>query len=383
VPVRTRARGRGKTKSKAKTKLDPFSGSEVRARLARLRDELATRKLDAMLVSSVAGVRYLSGFTGDSSVALITRRRQYLITDSRFEEEAAESAPLFTARIHKRGLAEMVDRTARKLRVRRLGHEEHVVTAASLRALRSGRRLVPTKLMIDRLRAVKSPAEIAAVRTAVLAAEKGLRAARRTIRAGSDERSAAAEIRYRLVKTARAQDQAFETIVAEGPRGSMPHARPTERRMGANSLVLVDWGARCGFYHSDLTRVLALGRIPRLFRKLVGVVREAQLAAMERIKPGVSVREVDAAARKVIAKAGYAKRFGHGLGHGLGLEVHEFPRVAPRGQGRLETGMIFTVEPGIYLPGSFGIRLEDDVLVTETGFEVLSSLPHDARLSGD
>jgi Xaa-Pro aminopeptidase len=328
-------------------------------------------------------VRYLSGFTGDSSVALVTRRGEYLITDFRFEEEAALSAPLFRTVIQRKGLNAAVDRTARRLRVRRLGVQEEVLTAESQRALRSGRTLVPTKLMVDRLRAIKSPAEVEAVRAAVRAAERGLRLARRAIRAGTDERSAAAELRYRLVRGAGAQDQAFETIVAEGPRGSLPHARPTERRIRRDSVVLVDWGARCAFYHSDLTRVMALGRIPRLFKRLVGLVREAQLAAMERIKAGVRIRDVDRAARRVIAKAGYGKRFGHSLGHGLGLEVHEFPRVGPRSEGRLETGMIFTVEPGVYLPGRFGIRLEDDVLVTETGCEVLSSLPHDARLSGD
>lgn len=371
-----------KTK-KRKRSPNPFSKSEVRARLARLRDELKIRKLNGVLVSSVAGVRYLSGFTGDSSVALVTRRGQYLITDFRFEEEAAITAPLFKALIHRRGLVDMVDRTARRLRIKRLGYEEHVLTAADRKGLAGGRRLVATKLMVDRLRGVKSPAEVAAISEAVRAAEKGLRAARRAIRAGSDERSAAAELRYKMAKLAGAQDQAFETIVAEGPRGSLPHARPTSRPIKRDSLVLIDWGARKRFYHSDLTRVLALGRIPRLFKRLVGVVREAQLAAMERIRPGVPIREVDLAARGVITKAGYGDRFGHATGHGLGLEVHEFPRISERSSGRLETGMVFTVEPGIYLPGRFGIRLEDDVLVTETGCEVLSSLPHDPRLAGD
>ena len=362
---------------------DPFSRSEVRSRLGRLREELKRRKLDGMLVSSVASVRYVSGFTGDSSVALVTRRGQYLITDFRFEEEAAITAPLFRALIHRRGLMDMVGRTARRTRVRRLGVEEHVLTAAQQSAIRSGRTLVPTKFLMERLRAVKSAAEAAVIRRAVAAAEKGLKSALRRMRGAPDERGAAAELRYALCRRIGAQDQAFETIVAEGPRGSLPHARPTERAIGRNSLLLIDWGARCGFYHSDLTRVVALGRIPRLFARLVRVVRDAQLAAMEAIRPGVAARDVDAAARKVIARAGYGKQFGHGLGHGLGLEVHEFPRVAPRSEGRLEPGMVFTVEPGIYLPGRFGIRLEDDVLVTETGYEVLSSLPHDARLQGD
>ncbi|MHC4915991.1 MAG: M24 family metallopeptidase [Planctomycetota bacterium] len=374
---------RRKPRRRAKRRPNPFSRAEVRSRLERLRAEMKRRKLGGMLISSVASVRYISGFTGDSSVALVTRRGQYLITDFRYEEEAAITAPLFKALVHRRGLTDLVDRTARRLKTRRLGIEEHVLTAAQQRAIRSGRTLVPTKFLLERLRAVKSPAEAAVIREAVRAAERGLRSSLRRMRAAPDERAAAAELRYALCRRAGAQDQAFESIVAEGPRGSLPHARPTDRPIGRNSLLLVDWGARCGFYHSDLTRVVALGRIPKLFGRLVRVVRDAQLAAMEAIRPGVAARDVDAAARRVIARAGYAKRFGHGLGHGLGLEVHEFPRVAPRSEGRLEPGMIFTVEPGIYLPGRFGIRLEDDVLVTDTGYEVLSSLPHDARLEGD
>jgi Xaa-Pro aminopeptidase len=354
---------------------DPFSAAEIRGRLARLRQELRARRLDGVLVSSVPGVRYLSGFTGDSSWALVTARGQYLVTDFRFEEEAALSAPLFRALIHRRGLAGLTDRTARRLRLRRLGFEDNNLVAAYVRALGPGRRLVPVGQMIERLRAVKSPAEVAAIRQAVRDAEWGFRVARRSIRAGSDERSAAAALRGAMVRRG-AQDQAFETIVAEGPRGSLPHARPGDRRIRRDSLVLIDWGARHGFYHSDLTRVMALGRIPRLFGRLVGVVRQAQLAAMELIGPGAELREVDGAARRVIEKAGYGPRFGHALGLGVGLEVHEFPRVGPLSDGRLEAGMVFTVEPGIYLPGRFGIRLEDDVLVTGTGCEVLSSLPH-------
>jgi Xaa-Pro aminopeptidase len=341
------------------------------------------QRLNGLLVSSAAGVRYLSGFTGDSSWALVTPSRQYLITDFRFAEEAAISAPLFKTLIHRRGLPELTDRTTRRLRLRRLGFEENSLSAGAAAALKAGRRLVRTWPLLERIRAVKSPAEVAVIRAAVRAAEDGMRLAQRTYRAGMTESEAAAELRYRLVRSCEAQDQAFESIVAEGPRGSLPHARPTGRRITRDSLLLLDWGARCNFYHSDLTRVLALGRIPRLFSRLAVVVRNAQLSAMELIRPGVTLQEIDAAARKVIAKAGYGSCFGHSLGHGIGLEVHEFPRVGPRSRERAEAGMVFTVEPGIYLPGRFGIRIEDDVLVTGSGCEVLSSLPHDVRMRGD
>jgi len=364
----------------------PFSASEIRARLARLRDVLTERKLDALLVSSVPSVRYLSSFTGDSSVALVTRDAQLLLTDFRFEEEAAISAPLFKCLLRKKGMMELVARIASRLRIRKLGYEEPVLTAAELRALgaRLGRRrLVATSLLVERLRAVKSPAEVEAIRRAVRAAEKALRLTRRAIRPGATEQSVAAELRHALVARCGAQDQAFETIVAEGPRGSLPHARPTAREIRRDSLVLVDWGARADFYHSDLTRVLALGKPPALYAKLVKLVRQAQLAALEQIRPGAPAAAADRAARRVIERAGYGPRFGHGLGHGVGLEVHEHPRVWARAAEKLEPGMVFTVEPGIYLPGRFGIRLEDDVLVTASGCEVLSAFPHDARWRGE
>ncbi len=372
----------------AKTPADanPFSASEIRARLSRLREGLKERKLDGLLVSSVPNVRYLSGFTGDSSTALVTRAGQYLLTDFRFEEEAAITAPLFKCLVRKRGMMELVERTARRLRLKKLGVEEHVITAGELRALAGGlgrSRLAPTSGMVERLRAIKSPAEVATIRQAVAAAERGLVLARRSVRAGATEATVAAELRRQLVAGCGAQDQAFETIIAEGPRGSLPHARPTDRPIRRDSLVLVDWGARAGFYHSDLTRVLALGKAPKLYRELVGLVRRAQLAAIEIIRPGVAIADVDRAARSVIERAGYGPRFGHSLGHGLGLEVHEGPRISSQAKGKVEAGMVFTVEPGIYLPGRFGIRIEDDVLVTATGVEVLSSLPHDERLSGE
>ena len=362
---------------------NPFSESEIRSRLARLREVLKEKKLDGLLVSSVPNVRYLSGFTGDSSAALVARDGPFLLTDFRFEEEATLTAPLFRCLVRKLGMNELVAKTVRRLGLKRLGFEEHVLTAGELRDLAGRllrRRLAATTMIVERLRAVKSPAEVEAIRRAVRAAEQGLRLARRSIRPGATEQSAAAGLRHALVTRCGAQDQAFETIVAEGPRGSLPHARPTGRGLGRDSVVLIDWGARFGFYHSDLTRVLALGGTSGLYRKLIRLVRQAQLAAVERIRPGARVAEVDRAGRRVIERAGYGPRFGHSLGHGLGLEVHEHPRIWARAAERLEPGMVFTVEPGIYLPGRFGIRLEDDVLVTDSGCEVLSSLPHGQRL---
>ncbi len=357
----------------------PFCKSEISARLAGLRREMKSQRLDGMLVSSPADVRYLSGFTGDSSVLLITRNVQLLITDFRFEEEAADSAPLMKLLVHSRGLMNLVEQNVRRRKLKRLGCQENHLTIAQLEAL-GGRKIVPSAAIINRLRAIKSPAEIAAMRVAIAAAEKGMKSLRRIIKPGMDENRLASELRYSMVRKFQAQDQAFPAIVAEGPRGSLPHAQPSGKLLKCNSLLLFDWGARCDYYHSDLTRVMALGRIPKLFNQVVKIVREAQLTAIERIKPGVAFRDIDKSARKVIERAGYGDNFGHSLGHGLGLEVHEYPSVGPRSEGWLEPGMIFTVEPGIYLPGRFGVRLEDDVLVTASGCEVLSTLDHSVRL---
>jgi len=358
---------------------DPFCKSEITARLVGLRREMKSQRLDGMLVSAPADVRYLSGFTGDSSVLLITRTAQLLITDFRFEEEAADSAPLMKLLVHSRGLMDLVGKTVRRRKLKRLGCQENHLTIAQLEAL-GGKKLAPSGDIINCLRSIKSPAEIATMRVAIAAAEKGMKAMRRIIKPGMDENRLATELRYSMVKSYGAQDQAFPAIIAEGSRGSLPHAQPAGKLLKSNSLLLFDWGARCDYYHSDLTRVMALGRIPRLFKEVVKIVREAQLTAIDRIKPGVGFRDIDAAARTIIARAGYGDNFGHSLGHGLGLEVHEYPSVGPRSQGQLEPGMVFTVEPGIYLPGRFGVRLEDDVLVTATGCEVLSTLDHNVRL---
>jgi Xaa-Pro aminopeptidase len=211
-------------------------------------------------------------------------------------------------------------------------------------------------------------------------AEEAFIAVRRSVRVGTSEREIAARLEYEMRKRG-AEAAAFPTIVAEGPNAALPHAVAGERKVRKGSAVLIDWGAVCDFYRSDLTRVLFVGSIPPALRKVYAIVREAQGKAIAAVRPGAVMRDVDAVARRHIERAGYGKAFGHGLGHGIGLDTHEPPRLSWMSEEKLAAGMVVTVEPGIYLPGVGGVRIEDDVLVTPAGCKVLSRLSKDIELA--
>ncbi|MGI9456499.1 MAG: M24 family metallopeptidase, partial [Aeoliella sp.] len=229
--------------------------------------------------------------------------------------------------------------------------------------------------LVEALRIVKDKSEVDATKLACYQAARAFQVARARITPETTENEIAAELEYQARRFG-AKGLSFTPIVAVGPRAALPHAGPTDRRIGESDFTLIDWGANSGLYMSDLTRMVVTGRLSQKFRKIYQVVLEAQLAGIDAIRPGVTCEYVDSAARKVITKARYGKQFGHGLGHGTGLEIHEAPRLA-KGQDKikLQPGMIVTVEPGIYLPGWGGIRIEDDILVTKTGHEVLTDVP--------
>jgi Xaa-Pro aminopeptidase len=224
------------------------------------------------------------------------------------------------------------------------------------------------------LRQIKDREEVAEIRQAVRYAEKAFAAIRVTLRPEQTEKEIADALDYQLRRFG-ARGSSFPPIVAAGPRGALPHATPGDEPVGEQESVLIDWGAAGRLYKSDLTRVLVTGRISPKLRRIYGLVLAAQTQAIAAIGPGVAAQEVDAVARGVIAAAGYGRRFGHGLGHGLGLEVHEAPRLTAASSTVLQAGMVVTVEPGIYLPGWGGVRIEDDVLVTRRGHEVLTTAP--------
>jgi len=361
-------------------------GADIARRIELLREELRRRRLDALLVTREVNVHYLSGFEGTESALLVGLRRKVLLTDFRFVEQARLETRGFRVVRRTRPLIEEAVAQARAMGLRRLAYESGGMTAADrddlLRASRRGPRRVElegVRSVVEALRAVKSPAEVEAIRRAVRLAEEAFGAARALLGPGVAELAVARAVE-RDMEDRGASASSFEVIAALDARASLPHARPSPLvRATRRSVLLLDWGARWRRYCSDLTRTLAVSSIPAWLRRAHEAVLEAQARAIERIGPGVRARDVDAAAREVLRKAGFGREFGHGVGHGLGLEVHEAPGLGPRSEDVLREGMVVTVEPGVYIPGRGGVRVEDDVLVGSNGAEVLSSLPRGMR----
>ncbi len=344
-------------------------------RREKLRVKLAEQESDALLVSKWANIHYLSGFTGDDSMLLVTRKRDYLLTDFRYVEQAQEECPgIGIADRRKRSLVQLAVEKLKRLGLGSLSFEPASTSYEQYRGLRKHALNVKLKaapLLVEKLRMIKDADELALICQAVKVAEKALTSLRRHIRPGVMERELATELEFRLRRLgARA---AFDVIVAFGARSSLPHARTTDRKLKAGEPMLIDWGARLGSYNSDLTRVFFAGRVPRKFRRIYEVVAEAQSQALAALAVGKAIGIADRKARIVIRKAGFGRRFGHALGHGVGLEVHEAPTVRSRNDEVLEPGMVFTVEPGIYIPGLGGVRIEDVVVIRAAGAEVLTS----------
>lgn len=344
----------------------------------KLRRTFAGEKIDALLVTNFTNVSYLTGFTGDDSYLLLTKQGQVVLSDARYTTQLEEECPGLELFIRNPGvdMLNAIEKTTASSKVATLGVEGDSMTvglreriAAKLERLS----LKSTSALVETLRQIKDKEEVEAIRFAVRAAEKGFEVLRATLRPEQSERQVAHDLEHAM-RGFGAKSCSFPPIIAVGARSALPHARPTDQLIGAAPFVLVDWGADCG-YKSDLTRVLLTSKIPPKLERIYGVVLTAQLRAIEAIKPGVTCQEVDAVARGVIEKAGFGKQFGHGLGHGIGLDIHEGPRLTTGNRLKLEPGMVVTVEPGIYLPGFGGVRIEDDVLVTKGGHEVLTHVP--------
>lgn len=356
----------------------PKPPAAIARRLEACRSKIQDKRADGYLVTSRADQFYLTGFNGEDGGALILPRKVYLLTDGRFKEEAAD-ARWATAVFRKGPFSDVVAKLVRKHRITRLGIQpEHLTVLAHqrLRAAVKPARLVGMPSVAGDLRQIKDKGEVAAIAEAVRVAEAGFRAAIKRIRIGMTEQQFAAILRYEMIARG-ASDASFPIIVAEGPNSSRPHAVPGNRKFKRGSVVLIDWGATVNHYRSDLTRVVFIRRIPPRFRQVYERVLEAQLAGIDAIRPGVLMSDVDSAARSVLKRAGMDKAFSHSLGHGIGIDIHEEPRLAPKVDKPLEPGMVVTVEPGVYFSGKPGVRIEDDVLVTRTGHEVLSRLTRD------
>lgn len=359
-------------------------------RIAGLRQALATAELDALLVLIAANRRYLSGFRAEdhqfdesAGALLITPDRLILATDSRFELEARQQAPGFEVVLYRRGLPEVLpeliqDRTSRRLGFEclRVSVKQHQELKTRLAEAGLPTELVPTEMLVEKLRLCKDPAEIAATRAAARCAEAAFQALRPFLVSGPSEIAIARRLEA-LMQDLGAQEPSFPIIVASGPNSALPHAVPTARRPAPGEPLLLDWGARLNGYCSDVSRTMVLGQPDACFRRCYDTVREAQSRAIAAIAPGASAQAVDAIARDFIHEAGFDGKFGHSLGHGTGLLVHESPKLSPHSEDTLAEGMIVTVEPGIYLPGWGGVRLENQVLVTAGGAEVLNTLDLD------
>ena len=346
-------------------------------RLSKLRAHMRRSKLDSILITDAVNVRYLSGFRGDSSALFITREEQFFITDFRYVEQAEHECPGFQIMMRRKSSIKEITALARKLKPANVAVEDNVLTYSSAIALKEelGKiSMVQAGAVVDELRQIKTLEEIEQIRKCAAAAEAALEHVKPFLVPGIRERDIEAELEYH-VKTLGFEKMSFPTIVAFGPRGSLPHAYPTNRRLAEGEPILIDWGVSGDGYVCDLTRVLFHNKIRARLKRIYGVVLGAQQRAIRAIRPGVPAKKVDAAARNHIAKHGFGRRFGHSVGHGIGLKVHELPYISGNSETILRKGMVFTVEPGIYLPGVGGVRIEDDVLVTASGCEVLTCAP--------
>lgn len=348
----------------------------VRRRRQALLRRLRAENLSAMLVTKVQNVRYLSGFTGEDSWLLVAPSGTVLVTDGRFAEQAEHESPGIRHVIRNGSIVEATAQILKVQGVKQLAIEAGSVTVethgALLKAARKTR-LRPVSGWVEEMRAIKDEGEIEAIRRCIRMAQKGFRGMVGEVRPGRSERWVAGCLDWHM-RQAGADDAAFDTICAFGARASLPHARPGSARLGRSGVMLVDWGARSGGYNCDLTRIIAMDRMPPLIRRIYETCLEAQRRAIARAGPGVPCSEVDAAARSYIAERGYGDAFNHGTGHGVGLEVHEAPTLSRLNTRSLSPGMVVTVEPGIYLPGTGGVRIEDMVLITREGREVLTGL---------
>ncbi|WP_041318070.1 aminopeptidase P family protein [Mycolicibacter sinensis] len=345
------------------------------SRRLRLSAAIDAAGLDAMLVTDLINVRYLSGFTGSAGALLVyaDQRPALLATDGRYRTQAARQAPDLPAAIERAGASHLVGQAA-AAGVGRLGFEAHVVTvdgfdtlAAALCAADgavAGAELVRASGAVEALREAKDAGEVALLRLACEAADAALGALveRGGLRPGRTEREVARDLEALLLDHG-ADGASFETIVAAGPNSAIPHHRPTEALLTAGDFVKIDFGALVAGYHSDMTRTFVLGRPADWQQEIYQVVAAAQRAGREALRPGAALRDVDAAARGVIADAGYGKTFGHGLGHGVGLRIHEAPGINATADGTLLAGAVVTVEPGVYLADRGGVRIEDTLVV--------------------
>jgi len=351
---------------------------DYRSRQHRFAQALTERKLDAFLVTHLPNLRYLCGFTGSSGVLGVRDGQAFFFTDGRYGEQARAEVMGAGIKVTKGSPLAAAAAWVKKMRAGRVGLESERVSLAQKGALSgllpSRVRLLPVVGLVERLRAIKDAEEVTCLRAAVKLASSLYGPLVKHIRPGRSESAIAAKLEYQA-RMAGAEGMSFASIVASGPRSALPHGVASSQLIVNNGFIVIDYGVILGGYCSDMTRTLYVGRPGAWATGVYQAVREAQQAAVESVRAGVETGKVDRAARKVLAKAGLVRYFTHSTGHGVGLEVHETPRLARGQREPLQPGMVVTIEPGVYVPGKGGARIEDMVLVTERGCEVLTPTP--------
>lgn len=347
--------------------------TNCRYRLEHLKRELQARRLDSFLVTNETNISYLSGFPGHDAVILATRGKQFFITDSRYIEDARDKIKGFEIELVKGSTYKTIESLTKKCRLKKMGFEGMNLpyeVAVRLKVILGRSRLMPTKSLVENIRIIKDDGELSLVRDSISVAKVVLNKMMSSIRPGCTEVSLAKMAEAEFIKNGARPG--FDPIIAAGSNSSKPHAKPGRRAINKDSFVMIDIGCNLNGYNSDITRMLFLGKVKDRIRKIYAIAQKAQILAIEKIRPGVRIAEIDAAARGYIRSHGFGKYFGHSLGHGVGMDVHEEPTVSGNNEAPLSAGMVFTVEPAIYLPKIGGVRVEDMVLVTDKGCEVLT-----------
>lgn len=351
--------------------------TEIEQRRRNATARLGEWKIDALLVSSPANVRYLSGYSGSNGLILLAAKEAHFFTDPRYGLEARET---ISCRVHvaKTALIKAAAALLKRKKWKKIGFEAAAMRVDEYTALKDdlplGVSLQPMGRVIEEQRMIKSAEEIDRIRKSVQANSEAYSKTLKRVKPGAKENDIAAELEFQM-RMLGAEKPAFETIVAAGVRSALPHAHPTSHALQENELLLIDMGASLDGYASDMTRCCFTGAPPKRIRDLYRAVLEAQLAALNAVQAGVTTAKVDGAARDVLKRHKLDRFFLHSTGHGLGLEIHEPPRIARKDKTRLRTGMVITIEPGAYIDGLGGVRIEDTILVTDSGCEVLTPTP--------
>jgi Xaa-Pro aminopeptidase len=348
-------------------------------RLQAVRSRLKSQRLDALLVTFLPHVRYLSGFSGSNGICVITQKDQIFLTDGRYKNQILQEVEGYQTLVSSESLFEEITRRKLLKGLKRIGIEAHALSVSQFRLIKKGlskASLVETNNFVEEIASVKEEWEIASIRRAVEITEKVFQKILESIMEGVSELDVAAEISF-LNRKYGAEADAFEAIVASGERGAFPHARASEKKIRRGELVTVDMGCRYQGYHSDLTRTVSVGNPSSEARRIYEVVRDAQSLALRSAKSGMKAKSLDTVARTHIRRHGFGRYFSHSLGHGLGLQVHEMPRVSSLSRDVLITGNVITIEPGIYVPGIGGVRIEDDVVIRNGQIEILTTASRD------